>query len=389
METVQQGILTLIKSAVLGEKLPLPEDFRLEEADGLIRKHSLVALCYEGAFLCGIDRAEPLMRQYFSFCCKNLMVSEAQLSQANRIFTAFEENGIDYLPLKGVNMKKRYPKPELRVMGDADILIRMEHYEKIIPIMEKLGFVQGEETDHELHWHSKGLFVELHKRLIPSYNLDYAAYYGDGWQLARKREGCRYSMTTEDEWIYLFSHFAKHYRDGGIGCRHVTDLWVYLRANPEMDMVYVEAELEKLQLLQFHGNILRLLSAWFEDAAMDEKTEFITQYIFAAGNFGQFENRVLSSGIKGLKTTGNVAGERRKRWQEALIPGHEIIDDQYPVLKEHPKLLPVFWVVRIFDKMLFQQDVVRRRYRSMKVLTRDKLDSHQAALNYVGLDYNF
>ena len=81
METIQQGILTLIKSAVLGEKLPLPETFSLEEADGLIR---------------------------------------------------------------------------------------MEQYEKIIPIIENLGFAQGEETDHELHWSSKGLFVELHKWLIPS-----------------------------------------------------------------------------------------------------------------------------------------------------------------------------------------------------------------------------
>ena len=32
--------------------------------------------------------------------------------------------------------KKLYPKPELRVMGDADILIREEQYDKIKPVMD-------------------------------------------------------------------------------------------------------------------------------------------------------------------------------------------------------------------------------------------------------------
>ena len=38
-------------------------------------------------------------------------------------------------------MKALYPAPELRVMGDADVLIRLEQYEKIVPLMEKMGFV--------------------------------------------------------------------------------------------------------------------------------------------------------------------------------------------------------------------------------------------------------
>ena len=43
-------------------------------------------------------------------------------------FTIAEENGIDYLPLKGYNLKKLYPKPELRTMGDADVLIRLADF---------------------------------------------------------------------------------------------------------------------------------------------------------------------------------------------------------------------------------------------------------------------
>lgn len=39
---------------------------------------------------------------------------------------AFDAGGIDYMPLKGSILKDLYPRHEMRMMGDADILIRME-----------------------------------------------------------------------------------------------------------------------------------------------------------------------------------------------------------------------------------------------------------------------
>ena len=61
MNDLQKGILTLVRSAITGEKLPLPAGFRLEEADRLIRDHSLLPLAYQGAYNCGISPKEPLM----------------------------------------------------------------------------------------------------------------------------------------------------------------------------------------------------------------------------------------------------------------------------------------------------------------------------------------
>lgn len=389
MNTMQRGIITLIKSAVTGEKQTLPEGFSLEEAMEEIGRHGLRTLCYHGAFLCGIPRSEGAMGNLFGAYCRGLMQSERQMAAVRRVFQAFEEKGIDYMPLKGVNMKSLYPKPELRAMGDADVLIRMEQYEQIVPIMEELGFVSKEETDHELPWKSADLYLELHKRLIPSYNVDYHAYYGDGWHLGKVKDGHRYSMTDEDAYIYIFSHYAKHYRDGGIGCRHVTDLWVWRRMHPDMDEGYIRGEMEKLQLDVFHGNTLRLLEVWFGNAAGDEMTEFMTDYIFVSGNFGLLENRTLSFGVKTMKTARSAKWEWLRQLMEALFPGHDIIDKQYPILVKYPWLLPVFWVIRIFDKLLFQRQVVERRKRSLKVFTQENIDTHQKALQYVGLDYNF
>lgn len=389
MDITQQGILQLLKSAITEEPQVLPEEFDIEAAYPLIRKHHMVTLCYDGAVRCGVDRKHPVMQQMFGAYCKAMMISEGQMRQLKILFGEFDKNGIDYLPLKGCNMKALYPKPELRTMGDADVLIRVDQYEKIIPIMEALGFQPVLESDHELTWRSPSLYLELHKCVIPTYNKDYYAYFGNGWDRAKREEGSRYGMTREDTWIYLFSHFAKHYRDGGIGCRHVVDLWVYRRENSGMDEAYIGAELEKLQLREFHGYICQLMNVWFEGAQMDERTEVLTTCIFASGSWGSKEDSVLSQAIKDCKHAPLGFSGRLVYLRKLLFPGIETMRRMYPVLEKAPWLLPVMWLVRPFYKALFHKSKFKQHRENLNLLSRKKLEGRQKMLHYVGLDYNF
>ena len=187
MEMIQKDIVTLLRSAVTGETLPLSDEFDLEKVTPYIRKHHILPLVYEGARLCGVT--SPAMTRLFAGYCRAVQVSEGQMAELEKLFRAFEEAGIDYMPLKGSRMKSLYPKAELRMMGDADVLIRVEQYDRIIPIMENLGYVMQAETDHELTWVKPTLTLELHKRLIPSYNKDFFQYFGEGWQLAKQQQG--------------------------------------------------------------------------------------------------------------------------------------------------------------------------------------------------------
>jgi hypothetical protein len=318
-----------------------------------------------------------------------LQISERQLQALNRIYSAFEENGIDYMPLKGSKMKALYPKPELRVMGDADILIRTEQYDNIRSVMQSLQFTEGEETVHELVWKSDALYLELHKHLIPSYNRDFYGYFGEGWARAKLLRGTQYTMPPEDEFIFLFTHFAKHYRDGGIGCRHVVDLWVFLRTHPELDLDYIQTELKKLQLLDFYRNIRRLISTWFENQESDPKTDFLTEFIFASGSFGQIENRVLSRAVRDANhSVLGFSGKLLYLWQTAF-PGIEILREKYRILKKHPYMLPLVWLIRPFYKVLFEWRSLRQQQRNLAAFDEDGMENHQKMLHYVGLDYNF
>ena len=389
MNVTQQGVIALLKSAITGECLPLPEGFDLETAYPRLRKHHMDALLYEGAVRCGIPREAPVMQQLFRSYCRCLLISEGQLSEVRRIFHAFDKNGIDYLPLKGVNMKPRYPKPELRSMGDADVLIRLEQRENISAVLEELGFTFDHETDHEIIWRTKKLCLELHKHLIPSYNKDLHPYFGTGWQLAQHRLLGRHAMKPEDEFLFHFTHFTKHYRDGGIGCRYVVDLWVFLRCFPDMNLQQVEQELEKLQLLEFYRNIRELMEHWFADGPGSEKLDFITDYIFSSGSWGQMESRTVSRAVRDRKHSPlGFSGRLLYLWQIAF-PRAEVLRDKYRVLYKAPWLLPVVWLLRPFYKLLFEFRTLEKQERNLEALTQENLRDRQKMLRYVGLDYRF
>jgi hypothetical protein len=286
-------------------------------------------------------------------------------------------------------MKRLYPSPELRPMGDADILIRPEQYECIRPVVKKLGYEEQVESDHELIWHRKDLHLELHKRLIPSYNKDYYRYFGDGWNQAKVERGTRYTMTCEDEYIYLFTHFAKHYRDGGIGCRHVVDLWVYLRANPALDDGDIRTHLKKLGLLEFYDNILKTIRVWFADGESDGVVDFITEFILSSGSWGAIGSRALSRAVRDSQHTNSSTKGKLAYILMILFPGVEMLKDKYTVLKKAPFLLPVIWVIRPFYKILFERKSLKRHEINLATITPENMQTRQQLLNYVGLDYNF
>jgi hypothetical protein len=389
MNTLQRGILLILKSAITGKAERLPDGFSLEEALPLVKRHQLAMLVYEGAVICGIPDDTPLMLQLLQHCCRQILCSEGQMEAVSRICNAFEEAGIDYMLLKGCEMKRLYPKKELRVMGDADILIRREQYGHIKQLVAELGYQPVTESDHEYVWQSENLYLELHKRLIPSYNSDYYAYFGDGWRLAKQQSGFRYAMTDEDTFIYLFTHFAKHYRDGGIGCRHVLDLWVYLRAYPDLDMAYMRSELKKLRLLEFFENVRRLLESWFDDGEADEKLDVMTDFVFDSGSWGKWESHILSAEVRNRKTAGSAQGGRLRSLRLLLFPEARNMAERYPVLDRFPWLLPVLWPVRWVETLLLRPNRVREKQRDIRTATPAKVDGYQHAMNFVGLDFNF
>ena len=382
MDQIRRGLVALLKSAVTQQPCPLPERFSPEQAQELISRHHIAALCYDGAVRCGVTNADGSMAALFQGYCKALLVSERQMAALAAVTDAFDAAGVDYMVLKGGRMKALYPKPELRTMGDADVLIRMEQYETVRALLPGLGFREGNETDHELVWRSPELYLELHKSLVPTYHTKLYAYYGDGWRLALLEQGRGYAMKAQDEFVYLFTHFAKHCRDGGIGCRHVVDLWVYLRAHPELEQEALQRTLDGLELGAFYRNVRGLMVWWFEDGPADPRLEALAEFIFASGSWGDRESKALAQALEG----NSALGGRLRYIRKNLFPAASVISGKYPVLKKAPWLLPAAWIYRLGEKALFDRESVRNRAAGLKAFQADALTRRKELLEYVGLN---
>lgn len=388
MQPIYKGILMLIRSAITEEKVELPAGFSLDEAYKIIKSQQIENLIYSGVVRHGGMDNSAVIKDMFQRNCYFLHQDHRQRQALQNLYAAFEDNGIDYMPVKGCNMKLLYPQPSMRIMCDADILIRMEQYEKIKGIMLQLGYTEGAVSGHELHWDNTALHLELHKWLMHPDHQDYFKYLTDCWQYAHVQSGHRYELNQEDEWIYTFIHYAKHYRMGGIGIRQVLDLWIYQKKK-QLDMEYIRTELQKIDLLEFFENTQRMIGVWFEDQEEDAHTAFMTEYIFSDGSWATGENFDVAYASLQSAQVGSLKKGRYKRIWQTLFPKIEWMEKRYQVLKRVPWLLPIFWPVRWIDTVLFRKENIRKVRKRFQNATDEKVTSFQASLQYVGLNYDF
>ena len=387
MNNTQKGLLQLIRCGITGQAEQLPEGFELESIRELAAAHQLVGLVYEGCVVCGMDKTDPQMRAVFQKYYGLTLRHERQMAALNRLFAAFEQEGIDYLPMKGVILKQMYPAPAARVMGDADVLIRQEQYDRIRPIMQQLGYEEEPEYYHELPWKSKDLYVELHRSVVPSYHAVEYAYFEHVWDRAVHKQGHCYAMSPEDEYLFNFEHYAKHYRGGGIGIRQLIDLWLCAKQPQQPDGEKLRQGLEKLNMLQFYDYTCQLLKVWFEDAQSDERTDFMTDYIYASGSWGQIENRLTAKSMMDAKRDGSVRQLRSRKIRQMIFPPLDMMKSRYPVLEKAPVLLPVMWPVRWVTAALFRHKNVESYNKMLGYADAKQISSFEESLRYVGLEY--
>lgn len=390
LSSFERGIITLINNALNDTNNPPPDDFDYSKLYDFAAKQQIVPLIYYGArndarFLTS-DKADKL--KYVAFY--SAAISDHQMEEVDLICAEFDKNGLDYMKLKGTVLKKLYPHSDMRMMSDADILIREEQVDMINDVMHSFGYVFGVESDHEMIWTKGAVKIELHKRIVPSYNRDFFAHLGNGWKLARRKNdlSCEYIMSVEDEFVYLVTHFAKHYRDAGIGIRHATDIHVFMTNHRDIDMKYVNHALKQLGIYVFFVNVCKMLDVWFKDAECDEISEFLTKKIFRNGAYGCLQNGKKSQALVLSKGTG-IAGAKRKKMMMIMFPAYKYMCSSYPWIEGKPGLLPLAWGIRAIKALLFKRDNIKLHRENIKSINKADIDAYQAELNYVGLDFNF
>lgn len=386
MLEIFETIILLIKSALTGEKVKISEDTDWKTILKLSKSHQVAPIVYYGIENSQLNIPNDIKEKFFNQVIQSIVVEQNQVLEFKSVSENFEQKGIDYLPLKGCVIKKLYPKSEMRIMGDMDILVRQNQITEVCSVMENLGFVQGEVTENVIVYTKNIVNFEMHTSLCTTDDV-YYNYFKDNWDKAflKTTDKHRYVFSNEDAFVFDFVHLVKHYTRGGVGLRQFIDIWLMLKKFDDMNTEYIISEFKKLGLLEFYNNVVDTVENWFGNKEQTDITKFITDITLKSGSFGTEGKRSASVAMKVVKEKGKSKNNILYKILCTVFLPFSAMKTIYPILEKAPILLPIMWVVRWFKTLFFKRKNISKQINRIQNSTNSAVDSYLSELEYVGL----
>ena len=277
------------------------------------------------------------------------------------IVQLFENERIDFILLKGAVIRELYPKPEMRMSCDLDILVPADVIERAGELLKtKLSFSYVSRCGHEINWISpSGLKVELHFTLLErDYKL--REILDNAWDYAKPiiAEAHRHIFTNEFFVFYHISHISKHLLHGGCGIRQFLDLW-FISEKLTYDKDALNVLLEKANLVKFADVAFDISKAWFSDESSINLPDGIETYILDGGSYGNLENSIA--------VEGNDSGDSKiKIFIKRVFASPKTIRYLYPMAEKHPVLIPYYSVAR-WCRIIFK-DRMKKQSKMIKAI---------------------
>ena len=376
MENRQKFFIHVLSCAFEKKSIEfIPENIDWDKLFYSASKHKMSHLFYDVFKRSEIklekDVEEKFLKAYKS-AFKKSAVFDAEFEY---ISEAFSDNKIKFLPLKGAVIKNYYPEANMRTMSDLDILLEEKDRKKAKEIMLEAGYeITLDNVTHEDVFYKPPLMnIELHYSPVPKDHSEYDYYQKIIPQLLNPENLWYY----EDQYVYLIAHTAKHFRSGGIGVRAVADIFFFNRHNFS-DKNYIENELKKLSLSGFEKQMKSLGKMWFENGEENDDLKLIGNYVLGSGAFGLNKQLVLSN--KKVKN-----GSKNSFVFSRIFPSKNKMVTAYPSLNKFPILLPVFWVLRIFNAVFFKKDKLKSDIKSVGNIDKINVDFFEKVLEKSGL----
>ena len=356
MTSEQKYFLQVISDYVCGRTSAAPrEDVQLEKVAEIAAKQSLGGIVFAQCkgFLPKRSEAYLLLERHFSASVFRYVTNNLDLAELKSKFAA---EGIEMVSFKGLDIAKHHRIPELRTMGDIDMLIHKSDRKKTDKLMHSLGFECIRTGDSVWTYKRDVVKVEIHERMIYeslSNDFDYAQYFDCAWEFAE--DG---SLNPDMQFLFLIVHTAKHIMNRGSGFRPFLDM-MFMADSAELDWQFIRAELEKIKLLKFAEASFALCSRWFGfkppfdcGKISEEFFNDASEKTFADGIFG-FDNKEnfgahMAKSMKQkekLGWLGVLVVMLRKLFPKENSMQHLKV---YSFLFRHKLLRPVAWIFRVF-----------------------------------------
>lgn len=346
--------------------------------------------------------SQPQLTSYYAELGKCYAAQLVHVTDRGRVFSQFtstlSEQGVQFVLLKGEEIARYYPVPQLRISGDIDLLMSSADRDLAHQLLVSSGFTPSPRYGTE--WgYTKGCYhLELHDRLFyPSdFNTKAILELGEScWEnLEQVGDTSRYRFCGEYNLVYLLLHLRKHLVFSGVGFRLFFDIAALLQKTAsDLDFNKVSKLLEGIDCLQFAKICFTLCGKWFGTPNPLESVELEEEFyietcavLFANGVFG-FDN--LDNQYSAMVNTArgkSVPLKVVKVWLRAIFLNYSelVTIPRYAFLKGKKWLLPVAWVYRAFYK-LFCDRGSATKVLAKPVAGADKLKKREDFLTHWGV----
>ncbi len=283
---------------------------------------------------------------------------EQLMHELQSVSELFEREEIPFVALKGSVVREYYPKPEMRMSCDMDVLVHKQDITRAEKaITEKLGYIYCDKCSHDVSYETPtGAKLELHFTLLEGES-QAEKLLSDVWQYANSCNNHIYKHELQNEFFvfYHIVHMSKHFKAGGCGLRPFLDIYVMMN-KIKLDEDALFEMLKQAGLYKFGQYVFKVAKIWFDNDTGDKTTELLSEYIFGAGIYGSIENMVAVSQAK--------RGSKFKEIFQRIFMPYNILKISYPIIIKYPVLTPVFEVVRWFriifkDKAKKQINIIK------------------------------
>lgn len=336
-------LIHLLSCAINEKQVRLQEGVDYSELLSLARKHQIYNIIFPliNNLECVSDEDKQKFRNYnLSEISRMLVVN----NERNRIYDMLDENGIKYMPLKGLIIKNYYPLESMRQMSDNDILFDADYRDVIADFMKSNGYksvATGENSDD----YTKPPYCtfEFHRTLFFKEN-DFCPEFNNLWDNATQ-DGQRpfmYHMSPDDVYIYSVCHMYKHFSTAGCGIRFLTDNYLFLKKEQDnLNWDYINSAMQEYGIADFERDCRKLAFDMFEERELTDNQLKLLETFINYGIYGDGKIR-LANDIERI-----AQGKKSKYFIYRLLPPKSKMIADYRVLEKKPWLLGYYYVQRI------------------------------------------
>ena len=275
-----------------------------------------------------------------------------QLEQKNRAMNEFigdivgqmRKMGIYALIVKGQGVAQCYERPLWRACGDVDFLMSEENFlearEYLRPLVANGFDPSGVESrnisaqlppwDIELHTNQ---YIGLSKRIDKGIEEVQRSVFFEGRVRSWMNNKTQIFLPSEDnDAIFIFTHFLKHFYKGGLGLRQICDwcrlLWKY---QEKIDRQLLENRLRKMGLMSewkafaayavdFMGMPIEAMPLYSDGGKWSRKARRINAFVMKVGNMGHSrDNSFYGSKSFLVRKAGSFGRRIRDLFSHAMI----------------------------------------------------------------------